>query len=482
MKKFLIAVFCLCFASQLLAITDEEIFRSFSLNLNSPGARARGMGGAFIGRADDATATVTNPAGLTILVKPEVALEYGHKNSQTTKQTVVGIPVAAGYDVTPSPVDVPHPGVLDEPFTAEFQSSDNLDTVNQLDFFSVVYPFGAASVAFSRFELIDTNATVSGEISSSPFHYVERNAFFGSVDISSVEYLFTASVKAGSKFSLGGSLIISDLGFESDIGAVQKGETELGDHFRSTIDTDDTKVGANVGVLIRPSSKVGIGAVYHYEPEFDLDVNVINADFTPDPRITSKSGFTTVKFDIPDSVGVGISIEPAPNFIVDLDVIYIWYSQLESVVTGYSLFTHLLPKTKIDCSAADIANGICFLPADQIDFAIDNKTDVHIGAEYLWITGSNVVAFRGGYYRQGRNRFFLESAANPEVQSFLEPIFGNDPGNGINHYTIGSGITHGNYSLDAALDFNQKVEVDELNNQEITDGGWAFLLSGVVRF
>ncbi len=467
MKKFLVAVFCLCFASQLLAITDEEIFRTFSLNLNSPGARARGMGGAFIGRADDATATVTNPAGITILVKPEVALEYLHTNNQSTKTTVVQVPVATGYDVTPSPVPIPDPGIDDQPYTAEFQSKDTLNDVNELDFFSVVYPFGPVSVAFSRFELINTNATVNGEISSSPFHYVERNAFTGTVDISDVQYLFSAAFKAGSKFSIGASLIVSDLGFQSDIGAIQKNEVDFGDHFSSTIDTNGTEVGANVGILIRPNSKIGIGAVYHYEPEFTLDVTVINADFTPNPLITSKSGITSVNFDIPDSVGVGVSIEPTPNFIVDVDVIYIWYSQLESVVTGYSLFTHLLP---------------IFDSADQIDFAIDNQTDFHIGAEYLWTTTSNVIALRGGYYRQGPNRFFLENAANPDIQAFLEPIFGNEPGSGINHYTVGTGLTHGNYSMDLALDFNQKDEVDEPKKQVIIDGGWTLLLSGVVRF
>ena len=54
--------------------------QSFNLNFrfNSPGARANGMGGAFIGVADDATAAYTNPAGLTILTEPENALVKQH--------------------------------------------------------------------------------------------------------------------------------------------------------------------------------------------------------------------------------------------------------------------------------------------------------------------------------------------------------------------------------------------------------------------
>ena len=41
------------------------------------GARALGMGGAFLARADDATAASWNPAGLSYLLRPEVSLVGG---------------------------------------------------------------------------------------------------------------------------------------------------------------------------------------------------------------------------------------------------------------------------------------------------------------------------------------------------------------------------------------------------------------------
>src|SRR5512137_326851 len=44
-----------------------------NLSLGS-GARAMGMGGAFLARADDATAASWNPAGLSYLRLPEVSL------------------------------------------------------------------------------------------------------------------------------------------------------------------------------------------------------------------------------------------------------------------------------------------------------------------------------------------------------------------------------------------------------------------------
>ena len=48
--------------------------QNVNFNLTGAGARAAGMGGAFIGVADDATAIVWNPAGLTQLHHPEASV------------------------------------------------------------------------------------------------------------------------------------------------------------------------------------------------------------------------------------------------------------------------------------------------------------------------------------------------------------------------------------------------------------------------
>src|SRR5205085_5812310 len=55
--------------------TDIESLSGLQFNFGNPGARSLGMGGAFLGLADDASAAEANPAGLTILRKPEVSVE-----------------------------------------------------------------------------------------------------------------------------------------------------------------------------------------------------------------------------------------------------------------------------------------------------------------------------------------------------------------------------------------------------------------------
>ncbi len=64
-KSFVLLLLVLFICSNLSAI---------DWNITGAGARAAGMGGAFIGVADDATAITWNPAGLTQLYRPEVSL------------------------------------------------------------------------------------------------------------------------------------------------------------------------------------------------------------------------------------------------------------------------------------------------------------------------------------------------------------------------------------------------------------------------
>ncbi len=58
----------------LLTVTGYSLGQQIDFNLIGAGARARGMGGAFIGVADDATAVSWNPAGLVRLEKPEASV------------------------------------------------------------------------------------------------------------------------------------------------------------------------------------------------------------------------------------------------------------------------------------------------------------------------------------------------------------------------------------------------------------------------
>ncbi|OQX87012.1 hypothetical protein B6D60_04985 [candidate division KSB1 bacterium 4484_87] len=83
MKKF-------AFLAILLLLLPEFLLaQSVNLNFIGAGARARGMGGAFIGVADDATAASWNPAGLARLEKAEASV-VGVYSSYTPSSDVEG--------------------------------------------------------------------------------------------------------------------------------------------------------------------------------------------------------------------------------------------------------------------------------------------------------------------------------------------------------------------------------------------------------
>ena len=68
----------LLFISNVWAGPSERMEISSSLNPVGSGARALGMGGAFIAIADDATAASWNPGGLIQLETPEMSAAYGY--------------------------------------------------------------------------------------------------------------------------------------------------------------------------------------------------------------------------------------------------------------------------------------------------------------------------------------------------------------------------------------------------------------------
>src|SRR5581483_5452915 len=82
-KSLLFIALCLLIAIPATAQnTDIESLSGLQFNFGNPGARSLGMGGAFLGLADDASAAEANPAGLTILRKPEVSLELRNYQEQ----------------------------------------------------------------------------------------------------------------------------------------------------------------------------------------------------------------------------------------------------------------------------------------------------------------------------------------------------------------------------------------------------------------
>ena len=121
---------------------------SIRFNFVNPGGRALGMGGAFVGIADDATAAAANPAGLTNLVTPELFTEWRHSDVSTSE--------ILGDGFVPTSIGIV-PGF----------SASKADPKNVLhpSFVSFVKPFNNWVLGISRQEVVNADASGRNSIS-----------------------------------------------------------------------------------------------------------------------------------------------------------------------------------------------------------------------------------------------------------------------------------------------------------------------------
>lgn len=198
----------LMMALGLLTTSASAQTESFGFVSSNPGARSRGLGGAFAAMADDATAAFANPAGLAQLIRPEISAELR--------------------------------------FTLNDTSNDAFDTdadVTGLGFTSFVWPFRNWAVAAY------VHQVASADLISDPLGVSDGEGFaVGSAAIA-------GAWRPSETFSLG-------LGLSRFTGtltgpAVADGQTE-------------TDWGFNAGVLWSPLQPLNVGAFYRDGPQMEF--------------------------------------------------------------------------------------------------------------------------------------------------------------------------------------------------------------------
>src|SRR5262245_34512336 len=73
------ALLCVILAPSAPAQTPDPLFAGWSFAPQTVGSRPAGLGGAFVGLADDAKAAFVNPAGLTLVPLTEVSMSSGER-------------------------------------------------------------------------------------------------------------------------------------------------------------------------------------------------------------------------------------------------------------------------------------------------------------------------------------------------------------------------------------------------------------------
>lgn len=427
------------------AQTNDEIFPQFQWNFSTPGARANAMGRTFIGLADDASAAITNPAGLVSLTRPQVYVEF--KNTD---------------------VKVNRLAAVDSLFTLNPTTFST--NVSDLSFFNVSAPIGKrAAVGFTFHQYLNNQETF--HLAPRPVPDVNNpsklvsngTALFsvdGSSDFKGASYAGTIAVMITNQLRAGVTVAANTFDasatatrFRSSFGAAYPGNitaiSETGIIANQTQTSgSDTQLSANFGLLFKPNDMVSVGFDYTRNPSFNLDESFFsNPGFNNNVNqpLTAFSGFTNptvFSINVPNRFGFGVSAHPMDKLLVGADVVRVQYSSLAK-------------NTLIVLSFSD--------PTVSSDkFSIDDATEVHFGGEYnVYSVGSTSAFVRAGVFTNpDHSTKFSATIPDNTTNSVYNAIYNLLPRETQVVGTFGAGVTVGlHFQVDAAYVWKKEAVV-----------------------
>lgn len=403
-----------------------------NLTLGS-GARAYGMGGAFLARADDATAASWNPAGLSYLRVPEVSL-VGVSNSFDTERGV------------------------------DFDRFDG----KAIDFAAFTWPValgqsrGAIQLSYQRGISFDGKRTIrsiapDGEVRTDD---VRSDGGFDVVAFG-IGLRLSRMVRAGATVNRWFN------------GYDQKLYRQLSRDTRRNLrefDLDFKPEGwsGNLGVIVSPIEELNLAAVYKTPFTAGVSLDKTRRDFWTSEGVVAEvtqNAFSSdaVRLEFPSSFGFGVSWRPIDTLTLSAD--FTRTSWPEARIQEYFDLTATGPTDDGIPSVPPAPNVYPNLQYPTLNAVPDpndpddparllgqqNAEQIRLGVEYVVIKGGLKIPLRAGYFND------RQITPNPggEVPRF----------NGV---TAGTGIILGS----VLLDFAYVYEFGEyLVSPEVASGG-----------
>jgi hypothetical protein len=380
--------------------------QGISLNRPGSGARAAGMGNAFIAVSDDGTAASWNPAGLSQLRRPELSVVF---SASRRDQRFEGL------------------RTLDR--TALFTSLGSATTTGNLEFASGALPLGvlgkSVTIQAGWRRLFELGGGIEGDVTRVPISATSRpasvihldNASDGHIDLVTL----AAAIRLTSRISVGIGTDFYHGRWSDRVSAVET------PGFVDSIDSARTggtnAVGGhafNLGVLLAyPSVRVGV--VYHGPLTTAFEITrTLHSNLVPpiDNRFGRDAGLT---LRLPRSIGAGVAWLPRPLLRLALDATYDRWTEFlingppDSPVRRQSGFDGLSPELS----------------------ATRNTVTLNAGMERLFPIEGRFVPLRLG--------------VSLEPQGARDPFVRADA-----HHTVlaaGTGLNSNNVKLDVALEY-----------------------------
>ena len=358
-------------ATPALAQSTEPNFEQFQWNFSNPGARARGMGGSFIGVADDATAAIANPAGLLALTKPQVYFEF--KSVSTDSKRFA----ATDSFLTRT--------------TTTFHNRSNFPS-----FVSVAFPVGdRLAVSFARHQFL---------YFVDHFAYAPRlshagttlSPLTGASDFRAASYAGSIAVALGKKVRLGVTVALNRLTAHANTttfkfvttpaGPVATGDVESVASFGPSADSGGASSASfTMGLLYRPNTTATLGFFYAKTPRFKMQLAVTDAAGAP------VEAPTDLFINVPTRLGFGGSIRKGRVLIAGDFVVILYEQLLKDFVVQSSLLSKGLKSS---------------------NYRIGDGGELRFGAEITLKRGRTQVFGRCGLNLRDDARLHFEQAFN----------------------------------------------------------------------
>ncbi|MDQ3279942.1 MAG: outer membrane protein transport protein [Acidobacteriota bacterium] len=446
---------------------DIEALSGLQFNFGNPGARSLGMGGAFLGLADDASAAEANPAGLTILRKTEVSVEgrnYVEEQAFSTSGTFPAIQRTAFQHhsdrVVVSFASAVFPirnkftvGVYyHEPLHNEgggvVQARRDEFTGDVIPTPTFYLPTEGSSIDTVRFvgdPITRAECLQRRQTTKNPFSCLQYNIdpFVSALSVRQRTLGVAGAWQVHPKFSIGVTareqrLLESAATFRfssTPVVALKQSIIQATARERNgQVDlAEERDLTFTVGFKWAPSDKISFGGVYKQGPNFETSLFYADAN-TGNEFITAAK----TSFHIPDVAGLGVSVRPIAPLTVNFDAVHVKYSNL---VDNFVAATADVSDLENPFSAADV-------------------TELHLGAEYLFPT-KIPIALRAGYWTDPAHSVTWNGPLNHP--SYVAEALLFPEGEDQTHMSIGAGIALQRFQIDLAYDTADTYKVGSIS-------------------
>jgi hypothetical protein len=347
-----------------------------SLDVGS-GARAYGMGGAFLARADDATAASWNPAGLSYLRRPELSI-VGARNSFSSEEF--------------------------RPQTGILETEAGVGRI--ADFVAATYPVsigpvsGAAQVSYQR----AINFTTE-QVAENPdiIRTGESNGGFDVVALGTGFRVFN-SLRLGATLNRWLNGYTQTFVREPRVGRIRGRLDQVSDYELSGWN-------ANFGAIWEPFESLNLGVVGKTPFTAGVSLHRERTDIHQSGTSFTRNSHSSddVRLDLPGAVGVGASWRPLGQLTLSADYTRTFWSRARI----RNFFT-LAPTPEGEDPLAPEDSGDFYESLPYPTFTVDanDAEQIRAGVEYVVIHDRVRWPIRAGYFRN-RQTFLAAEGGSP---------------------------------------------------------------------